>query len=165
MGAQDRQFFGRVADAGGQFRPRAAEFEAGQHAPGDDPVAGQRALQRRGGFEVARLGVAAGLEHAVPFFNAPAAAVPWHAFPGGCHGAAGPVAQEQPVDGFDAGGRVGFVGVDGLQGDGRPAFFAADLGRVEGDLAPAHFQSGGAGGGLSRTYSVRATGARPLQTV
>ena len=92
LGAQDRQFVGRVEDAGGQFRLLAAEFEAGLRAPGDNEIEGQHALQMGGGFEFACLGVAAGLEQAVPFFNAPAAAVPLHAFPRGRDGGDGAVA-------------------------------------------------------------------------
>jgi len=104
------------------LRQNSSQFYTGQDPPGHDEIGGQHPLKMFGRFKFSLLDATAALKGTMPFFDAPAAAIPLHFFPSLFSGRSGTVCPSRNSIHSAKGREFDFVFLIGLAEDMLPSF-------------------------------------------
>ena len=117
---QDIKFKGiETSDLSRSIREKASEFADIKQTQGDNTENGNRGPEAMGVLELEALGAEAGFEDFMKFFDEPAGGIEPHDAKGVGQGGDRLIGEQNPFQGFDSGGRIGFPNPDHPAGDGR----------------------------------------------
>ena len=108
-----------AGDLGRSIGEKASQFADIKQAQGDDTENGNRSPEAMGVLELEAFGAEAGFEGFMKFFDEPAGGIEPHDAKGVGQAGNGLIGEQNPFQGFDSGGRIGFPNPDHPAGDGR----------------------------------------------